>query len=410
MMRLFRLSLAIVAFILILAGQAQAGSIDLAQVTSTEVTATVQPDSSDIGKKANIWMGAIYGGTLFLRNGASWAPYSGGAYPVAIGNTTLTASMPISVVSGYDVAQMLGLQLYLGYGATESDMLTSPGKMAQIYPAARPASIPMTIRVTVPTNTPAADIIWLRTLNFSRNEEDVKMTKVASGPDVWEASVTAPEGSVFRYWYRRNADGMKRETYPLRSFANGTHYREALVRRNGTFSDSVAQWQDLPIGSNSTGTIKGVVTSSTGTPLMGIRVSAGPHQTMSRWDGSYRVLGVPSGSTEITFRADNGEYYATRTSATVSPTAAVTANVTMVPATMANVTFNVTVPSNTPVGAVPRLFADTYRLGGLEEFEAPTVPYTARVIDMTQGSGNAWSYTVHLHLHAGYATAEFREG
>jgi len=392
---LVRLIVTATASICILITQAFGSGVELTQVTSTSVTATIQPDSAEVGKTANIWMGALYGSSLFLRNRENWAPYSIGALPIAVSSTTLSASMPLTVVTGLDVSLWPGLKLYLGYGASESDMLATPGKLAQIYPVSRPANVAMTIRVTVPSNTPAADTIWLRQLNASLNEQEVKMTKVSSGPDVWEAAISVPEGTIFRYWFSRNGDWSKWETYPLRAHAGGFHYREVLVRKNAAFNDTVAQWKDLPMLSNATGSIAGLVTSSSGTPLMGIRVSAGPHQTMTRWDGTYRIFGIPAGPTEVTFRADNGEYVPVRASTTVAPTTASTTSVTLAAATMATVTFEVAVPAGTPIGAVPRLLGDTYRLGMFQGFETVAVN-SARIVDMAQVSENTWSSAVVL--------------
>jgi hypothetical protein len=259
----------------------------------------------------------------------------------------------------------------------------------------------MTIQVQVPSNTPAGDTIWMRTgMLFGVDEQEVAMTKVSSSPDVWQATVTAPEGTILRYRYSR-ATAMiiswdKEETNVLRSHVDGFHFREALVRKGGTVSETIAKWEDLALVSGSTGTLAGTVRDQGGSPLMGIRVSAGPHQTMTRRDGTYRVYGVPAGPCEITFRSDNGEYVQGRASATISSSGTTTVNTNMTAATMVNVTFNVTLPPMTmPLGAKPRIFGDTYRLGMFPVFEG-TAMETARMIDMTSAGGGVWTYTSNL--------------
>jgi len=62
---------------------------------------------------------------------------------------------------------------------------------------------------------------------------------------------------------------------------------------------------------------------------------------------------------------------------------------------MSTVTFYVTVPGNTPAGAVPRLLGDTYRLGWVVQASTSVVD-TTRFIDMTPVAGNLWTYTVQL--------------
>jgi len=105
----------------------------------------------------------------------------------------------------------------------------------------------MTFRVTVPSNTPAGETIWLRTgMLFGVDERPVAMTKVSSSPDVWQASVTAPEGVILRYRYARGTaadeNWDKEETYALRAHAAGSHIREALMRKGGTMSETVPMW------------------------------------------------------------------------------------------------------------------------------------------------------------------------
>lgn len=111
---------------------AHAASIALGQATADWVTATIEPDAADIGTPASIWLGAVYGTTLYLNDGVSWVPYTSGTLPIAK-SVTLSASLSITVVDHIDISGLAGLQLYLGYGVDEQDMLTSPGKLAKIY-------------------------------------------------------------------------------------------------------------------------------------------------------------------------------------------------------------------------------------------------------------------------------------
>ena len=256
----------------------------------------------------------------------------------------------------------------------------------------------MTIRVTVPVNTPSADVIWLRTGTiFGVNDQDIVMNKVASGPDIWQASVTAPKETILNYFYRRNGDWGKKEIYAFGVNACWmSDARETIVRNYETVNETIAQWEDLPLV-NSTGTIIGLVTSPAGNPVMDIGVSAGPHRTHTRWDGTYRIPGIPFGPSEITFRSDNGEFATSRTSVTVSSTAKTAANAAITATTMVNVIFQVTVPDSTPAGAVPRLYGDTYHLGMFPYYRATTVDST-RVIDMTLVSGATWSATTSLGI------------
>jgi uncharacterized repeat protein (TIGR01451 family) len=128
---------------------------------------------------------------------------------------------------------------------------------------------------------------------------------------------------------------------------------------------------------------------------MGIWVSAGPHQKPTFADGSFLIEGVPAGPNAVTFRSDDGEYGATTVAAIVSPGGTTTQNAALTAEAMSTVTFNVTIPGNTPLGAVPRLFGDTYRLGMIE-VSTIVVSDTTRMVDMAPAAGTVWSYTVQL--------------
>ncbi|MBV8467582.1 MAG: hypothetical protein JO218_16705 [Burkholderiales bacterium] len=108
-------------------------SITLSAVSTNGVTATITPDVLDVGDTQSVWMGAIYDGILYLRNGNSWQPSTSGSYPAAIPAQKLAASNTIDVVDNLDISGLDGLQLYLGFGKDQNDMLTTLGKLALIY-------------------------------------------------------------------------------------------------------------------------------------------------------------------------------------------------------------------------------------------------------------------------------------
>jgi hypothetical protein len=113
---------------------AYGGSVVFNQVTKDAVTATIQPDAADVGRSVNVWMAAKFQGVLYLRDGNVWIAYRSGPYPVAMRDVTLSASTPITVVRGMDVTRLSGIQIHVGYGVSEQDMLTSPGKLAALNP------------------------------------------------------------------------------------------------------------------------------------------------------------------------------------------------------------------------------------------------------------------------------------
>jgi uncharacterized protein (TIGR03437 family) len=264
----------------------------------------------------------------------------------------------------------------------------------------------MTIQVKVPPNTPAGDTIWIfpgQMFNvFSRH---VPMSRVAGTTDTWEAAISAPAGTILLYEFARNDDQGKAEAYvPFGSkgysigpglYQQQAPLREVLVQNGATIREAVAQWRDTTPLVNSTGTLTGTVRDAAGMPLAGIRVSAGPHQTLTDSGGAYQVYGAPTGPCTITVRSENGEFRASNVAVTIPSNETIVQDVALAAATMFDVTFTITVPSDTPAGAVPRLFGDAYRLG-MVELQGINEPDTTRYIEMKPLGGGRWSHTASL--------------
>ena len=251
----------------------------------------------------------------------------------------------------------------------------------------------ITITVVVPDNTPVNDSVSLLNDIVFLDGRETAMTKV--GTNTWQATMNVPRDSILRYYYSRGGDWDKKDAYVYR---NGQEfaYRELVAQQGLAVTESIAKWEDLPLLNSVTGTLEGVVTSTdTGQPVMGLRVSAGQYHTITRWDGSYRIFGVPAGPCAVTLRADNGEYQAYVVQVNVPADGTFTQNFLVAPATMAQVTFNVTVPADTPAGAVPRIYGDTYR-AGFFSVAGGTAIYPSRIIDMTSLGNGVWTYTVTL--------------
>lgn len=136
------------------AADAQAAVITLDTVSGSSATATLSPDPGDVGKPADIWMGAVYQGTLYIRDGSTWVRHAGGPLPVAIRGQTLAAATPVTVVEQIDFSGLPGLDIYVGYGTSEQDMLTSPGKMAKIYTVPAISAVDNVAPITVDAGPP----------------------------------------------------------------------------------------------------------------------------------------------------------------------------------------------------------------------------------------------------------------
>lgn len=253
----------------------------------------------------------------------------------------------------------------------------------------------LTITLHTPLNTPGGETVsmFLGEIFFESGRE-IQMTKVAS--NTWQVKLEAPVGSVLRYRYSREANWDKEEAYVYRD-GIGFHYRELVVLGDMEVEEAVAKWEDLPFQPDSVGDLSGRVTDSSGNPVMGLVVSAGPYQTMTYADGEYRIYGVPAGPCPVSIHASNGEYYAQMKQVNVIAGQTTTLNFTVTAAPMAEVTFEVVVPFDHPEGAVPRILGDVSHLGFSTYFEGTAIN-TANMIDMEADpeEKGLWTYTTTI--------------
>ena len=121
---------------------ASAASVVLTHAGTDGVWAIIFPDSGEIGKPANIWMGAVLNDAIYLRNGSTnWAKYQGGSFPIALTGAALPSSLLVKIVD-FDISSLPGLNIYVGYGRTEADLSLS-GHLVKVY------TVP---DVTIPTS------------------------------------------------------------------------------------------------------------------------------------------------------------------------------------------------------------------------------------------------------------------
>lgn len=145
----------------LVANTALAASVSLGAANTAGVTAVIAPDAAEIGAPTNIYIGAVWNGMLFMRNGGTWTQQWTGSLPVALPDTSLSASKTVSVVD-FDIAGLTGLDVYVGYGGSEAS-LTLPGHLAKIYTVpTQSSSIPYTL-----TNRDVSGNCALTTTNFS---------------------------------------------------------------------------------------------------------------------------------------------------------------------------------------------------------------------------------------------------
>ena len=89
------------------------------------LTSNINVDNKHAGKTGNIYVVAVYKGSLFANDGSSWVYWPGtGTLPAYATNVTL-ADQKVDVVKNIDLSQYSGLQVLVGYGTDVTDVVSS---------------------------------------------------------------------------------------------------------------------------------------------------------------------------------------------------------------------------------------------------------------------------------------------
>ena len=98
--------------------------------SNLSLTANFKVADADVGSIGNYYLGAYFEQAAYFYNGSVWALYQGGALPVYV--TAPLADRSVEVVRNADMSSIVGTELYIGYGLSESDMAAN-SKFAKVY-------------------------------------------------------------------------------------------------------------------------------------------------------------------------------------------------------------------------------------------------------------------------------------
>lgn len=89
------------------------------------LTANINVDNGHAGKTGNIYVVAIYQGSIFAHNGTSWAAWSGTTtLPAYASNVSLT-DRSINVLDKLDVSSIVGTTILVGYASSYEDLIAT---------------------------------------------------------------------------------------------------------------------------------------------------------------------------------------------------------------------------------------------------------------------------------------------
>jgi hypothetical protein len=268
-------------------------------------------------------------------------------------------------------------------------------------PTATPTPlVEVTFRVTLPLPLGAGEKLYLAILD--------EVTGLAFNPLLYEMQpadaqtytfkLPVPLGSVLKYRYLRQGSVIFQEDT---TFGKLVRYRLYHAAGPGEVSDLLASWSDQPYN-GPRGRIRGTVTNaSNGQPLPNILVSAGGVSTLTDSLGQYVLEGLPPGTHLLGAHALDGTYRPFQQGAAVGADATTPASISLQPAKLVMVTFNLTTPSDTVVGAPVRLAGSLFQLGNTFGELGGGVSTAASRMPTLAPAAQQGRYSLSLRLPAG---------
>ncbi|MFN3307736.1 MAG: carboxypeptidase regulatory-like domain-containing protein, partial [Anaerolineales bacterium] len=247
-----------------------------------------------------------------------------------------------------------------------SQVIPSTPNLPSLPPLSNPQkqnTVRVTLRVQIPTNTPANQAISLKVM-----EEVTGLAfqprlypMQAESPQYFSYTLEVPIGSVVKYRYVRSSAAAEIQEH----ISDGRQVRYRMVHVTGdiTVEDVVSRWTDTPF-EGTTGRISGVVLSADGQqPIPNILIVCAGVQTLTSSDGSFLIEGLLPGIHNLVAYSLDGQYQTFQQGARVAADSTTPATIQMQPAKLVGVVFSVKAPENT-IPAVPlRLAGNLYQLG-----------------------------------------------
>lgn len=124
-------------------------------VNNLTLNATLGIADSDVGKNGNIYLGLAYQNNWFFNSGGSWTVYRGGAIPIYA--VTQLSNRTVEIVRNIDASQLIGGEVYAGYGLSENDMLAN-GKYGLVYRIVANTTAPTVLSSVIPNGASGVSI------------------------------------------------------------------------------------------------------------------------------------------------------------------------------------------------------------------------------------------------------------
>ena len=238
---------------------------------------------------------------------------------------------------------------------------STPGLPPGPTPTLQPSAA-VTFKVSLPSPLLAGEVLSLSVLDEVTGLGLNPINYSMQGMDTLHYTATIPfaMNSIVKYRYMRQG---KLPTLEDTSADKTVRYRMYQVTGPGAVEDVVSSWADS-LFNGPYGEISGqVVDSASHAPIPNILIAAGGQQTLSDSNGVFTLVNLPAGTHNLVAYSMDGEYQTFQQGARVEAEKLTQVNLSLVSATMVNVTFIVSVPPNTIQNVPVRLAGNLYQLG-----------------------------------------------
>jgi hypothetical protein len=204
--------------------------------------------------------------------------------------------------------------------------------------------------------------------------------------------------SVIKYRYYRQGSVAAIEDSVLGTVVR---YRLYHVTGPGGSVDRIASWTDTDF-SGASGSLAGVVLDSTsGRPVPNILVNAGGISTWTDSLGQFRIERLPVGTHTLLALAPDGMFTTFQQGAAVAADLVTNAPVSIQPVPTVQVTFLVTLPADTVLGAPVRLAGNLLQLGNtFADLDGGLSTVATRMPTLSSGADDRQSITLTLPVGA----------
>ncbi|MGA2503457.1 MAG: carboxypeptidase regulatory-like domain-containing protein [Anaerolineales bacterium] len=244
-----------------------------------------------------------------------------------------------------------------GLNSSTASPVTPSGQTSTPLPAAA-----VTFSVALPSPLLAGETLSLSVVDEVTGLGLNAVTYAMQGMDAlhYTVAIPFPLNSIVKYRYIRQG------TIPFMeddSFDKPVRYRMYFVTGPGSVDDVVAFWSDSSFSSPS-GRLTGRVLDATDNdPIPNILIAAGGQQVLTDSTGSFSIENLPVGTHNLVAFAIDGTYQTFQQGARIEAGQNTPVTISLAPAHMVNVTFTLSVPSDTIQNTPIRLAGNLYQLG-----------------------------------------------